>query len=432
MSFRFLYHYNLLICKSISLLFCCYFLTLHTVAAKETVNKESDILRFAVIGISGQQREVLLSLAYDFEQINKSTYIRYVFLEDATLKQEIHDWMRGKNDIDLVLWQAGERLFQFVRKNQVEQLDDFWEQHDLDQNYPSSIKPLIQSDGHTYGVPISYYNWGFYYNAALFKKLDILPPKNWTELLKVVEIFEKEKINPISISSKEKWPVSAWFEYLNLRINGLEFHQKLMRGQVAFDTKEVAKVLNHWQQILNTAKYKQEHKVLLWRDALPDLLREKSGMALMGNFMTQLLPEHLDDKMGYFPFPEINNDMPHYELAPTDVLMIPTTAKNKALAYQYMAFLVEPKNQTFLNKGFKQFAVHKKSNNSSRTIMKQGLANLLSAQGLTQYFDRETSETLSSELFDIWIEFIDSRDVQGTMIKMEAARKRYLETLLSE
>lgn len=387
--------------------------------------KDSQILKFAVIGISGQQREVLLSLAYDFEQKNKETYVRYMFLEDATLKQEIHDWMRGNKKVDLVLWQAGERLFQFVRQNQVEKLDGFWQRHNLDENYPASIKPLVQNQGHTYAIPISYYNWGFYYNRSVFQKLNVQPPSDWSSFMDMVGKLKKNGIDPLSITSKEKWPVSAWFEYINLRVNGLDYHQRFMKGQVAFDSDKVKDVLNKWKEVLDASDYKQHHKVLLWRDSLPDLLREKSGVALMGNFMTQLIPAHLDGKISYFPFPEIDPNVPQYELAPTDVLMIPATAKNKDLAYKYMDFLVDPVNQSFLNAGFKQFALHRGAKNPEREIMQKGLANLLKANGLTQYLDRDSSESRASELFDVWIEFIDSRDVESAMNKMEDIRKKY-------
>lgn len=413
------------LCKvtSLLLLICALHATAALNSRKEP--KDSQILKFAVIGISGQQREVLLSLAYDFEQQNKQTYIRYIFLEDAMLKQEIPNWMRGEKKVDLILWQAGERLFRFVRQGQVANLDAFWEKHNLDANYPASIKPLVQSQGHIYAVPISYYNWGFYYNPGLFKKLNLTPPENWPAFLTMVDKLKQNGVNPLSITSKEKWPVSAWFEYINLRVNGLNYHQRFMQGQVAFDSDKVKNVLIKWGEVLDASDYQQQHKRLLWRDSLPDLLREKSGVALMGNFMTQLIPAHLDDRISFFPFPEIDPNVPHFELAPTDVLMIPQAADNKTLAYQYMEFLVDPVNQSTLNDGFKQFALHKEATNSDREIMQIGRANLLKASGLTQYLDRDSAESLSGDLFNVWIEFIDNRNVQETMNKMEAVRGQY-------
>ena len=35
------------------------------------------------------------------------------------------------------------------------------------------------------------------------------------------------------------WVASGWFDYLNLRINGAEFHRDLLAGKHSFDGPEV-------------------------------------------------------------------------------------------------------------------------------------------------------------------------------------------------
>lgn len=385
-----------------------------------------DILKFAVIGVSGNQREALLNLAYEFEQQNRDNYVRLVFLEDATLKREIPAWMSGEEEMDLVLWQAGERLFKYVRQNQVTKLNDFWQTEKLADIFPSSVLPLISQNNDIYAIPMSYYNWGFYYNRQLFDRLGVSEPLTWDDLLHTVKVLRAKKINPITIASKEYWPVSAWFEYINLRTNGLEFHQQVTKGEVSFESDEIKDVLKKWAELLDVAQYNQEHRLLLWRDAIPDLFRENAGMALMGSFMTQLIPEHLAERIGYFRFPEIVPDIPYYELAPTDVLMIPEASKNKALSYQFLRFFLKPENQNKLTQGSNQFALHKKAAKPQSPIALEGLKTLTKASGLMQYFDRDAPAGLAAELFPVWIEFIDKRNVSITMKKMEIIRKDFL------
>lgn len=388
--------------------------------------QQSDILRFAVVGISGQQREVLLSLAYEFERQHIQKYIRYVFLNDELLKKEIHEWMRGTKSVDLILWQAGERLFQFARQGQVANLNEFWQVNELDTFYPKSIKPLVTFEENLYAVPVSYYNWGFFYNPSLFNKLQISPPDNWQEMLQVVETLDRHGVQPLAIGTKEGWPVSAWFEYINLRVNGLAFHKKILNGSISFEQPEVVKVMTLWAELLNKANFSEKHQMLLWRDTLPDLFRQNSGMALLGGFMTQLIPVHLKGKIDYFPFPQIDASVAHYELAPTDVLVVPQVSQNKQLAYDYIQFLIDPDNQAKLNEGFGQFSLHQKSKMQHSALKQKGLDTLLQADGLTQYVDRDAPEELAGALIPIWVEFLDSRNVSATIKKMEIVRKSYL------
>ena len=37
------------------------------------------------------------------------------------------------------------------------------------------------------------------------------------------------------------WVASGWFDYLNLRINGAQFHRELLAGKHSFDAAEVAR-----------------------------------------------------------------------------------------------------------------------------------------------------------------------------------------------
>lgn len=387
--------------------------------------KNAKIVKMAAIGISGQQREALLSIAYAFQQQNPDLYVRYIFKEDSVLKQEISDWMNGESEIDLILWQAGERLFRFVRKDKVLPIDQFWQQQKLDEKFPASVKTLVAFGGRTYGLPVSYYNWGFYYKPVLFKRLGIKPPANWSEFRAALQTLQLAGITPIAIGTKERWPVSAWFEYLNLRINGLDFHRKVLSGEQSFQDERIRNVLVHWQGLIEQGYFFDKHNELTWRDTLPDLLRENAGVVLMGNFMTQLIPLRLRGQIDVFGFPEIDNSVGRFELSPTDVLVIPKTAKRPDLAQKFMAFLLRTEQQDRFNQGLSQFSLSLDHAVESDPLHKKGHKLLVEADGLTQYFDRDASEAYARALMPIWVEFLSKADVTDTMQKMEQARKEF-------
>lgn len=48
------------------------------------------------------------------------------------------------------------------------------------------------------------------------------------------ETLKNAGITPITIGAANKWTSAAWFDYLNLRINGLDYHQRLLQGEIPF------------------------------------------------------------------------------------------------------------------------------------------------------------------------------------------------------
>ena len=44
-------------------------------------------------------------------------------------------------------------------------------------------------------------------------------------------MLKKNGITPITIGTKFLWTAGGWFDYLNLRINGYQFHMDLTAGK---------------------------------------------------------------------------------------------------------------------------------------------------------------------------------------------------------
>ena len=46
------------------------------------------------------------------------------------------------------------------------------------------------------------------------------------------------------------WVASGWFDYLNLRINGADYHRALLAGQRSFTDPEVVAVLQEYARLI--------------------------------------------------------------------------------------------------------------------------------------------------------------------------------------
>ena len=85
-------------------------------------------------------------------------------------------------------------------------------------------------------VPTNYYWWGFFYRKSTFAKWGVQEPKTWNDFLALCETLKSKGIPPIGIGLGDTpWMASAWFDYLDLRINGAPFHRELLAGKHRFD-----------------------------------------------------------------------------------------------------------------------------------------------------------------------------------------------------
>ena len=89
---------------------------------------------------------------------------------------------------------------------------------------PAAID-LVSVDGRQYGVPYQHYQVGLYLRSDVLREAGIAePPRSWDGLLAACERLKTRHVEPIAIGTRDLWPAAAWFDYLDLRENGLAFH----------------------------------------------------------------------------------------------------------------------------------------------------------------------------------------------------------------
>ena len=62
--------------------------------------------------------------------------------------------------------------------------------------------------------------------------------------------MQKDRLVPIAFCDKDGWPAMGTFDYINMRINGYDFHMSLMAGKEAWTDKRVKDVFDTWRSIL--------------------------------------------------------------------------------------------------------------------------------------------------------------------------------------
>ena len=157
-------------------------------------------------------------------------------------------------------------------------------------------------------------------------------------------------ITPFAIGTRDLWANDLWFDYLDMRINGLDFHMQLMDGKIKYTDPRVKTVFERWKSVIDKGFFLDNASSYGWQEAIPFLSQGKAGMYLLGAYVMTSLPEEARKNIGYFRFPTVDPNAPDYEEVSVNGALIPTGAKNKEAARKFLAFFAEPEN-------LKQFAL---------------------------------------------------------------------------
>jgi multiple sugar transport system substrate-binding protein len=368
-------------------------------------------------------KEAFGKLIAGFEAANPDIKVKLNVFDHEGFKTAIRNFLSSEAP-DVVTWYAGNRMNAFVQRNLFEDVSDLWKDHNLGA-VMASTQANVTVDGKQYGMPYTYYPWGVYYRKDLFEQHGLAVPTNWAELIAVCKALKAKGIAPFAIGTKHLWPAAGWFDYLNLRVNGRDFHLGLMNGTIPYTDDRVKAVFAKWRELIDPGFYIENHATYSWQEAQAFLYNGKAAMYLMGNFLVPNLPPEVADKMSSFQFPLIDPAVGLYEDAPTDTLHIPAQAKNKADARKFLLFAADAANQTMINGILKQLPPNKDAKVADDPYLQRGFKMLQEAKGLTQFYDRDTEPEMAKLGMEGIQEFMLKPDRLGEILeRLEKARQR--------
>lgn len=227
-------------------------------------------------------KKAMEAVIADFEKANPDVKVKWNNFDHEGYKAAINNFLKA-NPPDIAAWYAGNRMSPQVKAGLFEDVTDLWQQNGLDDTLKAAA-PSMTLDGKKWGVPYTYYQWGIYYRTDLFQANGITPPKTWAELVAACARLKAAGIAPFAIGTKALWPTAGWFDYLNLRTNGYQFHMDLTAGKVPYSDPRVKAVFDKWGELVKPGYFVANHAALDWQDAIPLLVQGKAAMYLMGNF----------------------------------------------------------------------------------------------------------------------------------------------------
>ncbi|WP_012069717.1 extracellular solute-binding protein [Marinomonas sp.] len=368
-------------------------------------------------------KKAFTEMVQKFESENPDITVKYNLYDKEGYKTAIRNWL-STTPPDIVFWYSGNRMKSFVDRDLFEDVSDIWQKLGLKEIMPAATAASTLNNKQ-WGIPYSYYQWGIYYRKDIFDKLGLSEPKTWDEFLAVNAKLKANDVTPITIGTKYLWTAAGWFDYLNLRTNGLDFHIDLMDGKIPYTDPRVRKTFEHWKELIDKGYFLENHASYSWQEAQPFMYNGQAAMYLIGNFIVPNFPKELDGKMGFFQFPTIDPAIPIAEDAPMETVHIPAKAKNKVDARKFLEFMARADNQTMLNAVLLQIPPNIKAKAPDDFFLNKGVAMLNSAAGTAQFYDRDTDPSMAQEGMKGFQEFMVKPERLDAILKrLEGVRKR--------
>ncbi|QDG75864.1 ABC transporter substrate-binding protein [Labrenzia sp. PHM005] len=374
-------------------------------------------------------RATMEKMIADFQAQNPDLNIETTVIDREAYKTQIRNFLTA-NAPDVNTWYAANRMRPYVAAGLFEDVSDLWEGTEIGENL-ASTKGAMTIDGKQWGVPYTYYQWGVYYRKDIFDELGLTEPATWAEekanCQKIIDAGKK----CYTIGTKFLWTAGGWFDYLNMRTNGFDFHMDLLTGKEKWDSEKVRATFANWRELIDMGAFIDNHQTYSWQEALPFMVKGDAAAYLMGNFAVAPLRDAglSDDQLDFYQFVEITPGVEKAEDAPTDTFHIPANATNKENAREFLKYVVSADVQTWINDGknLGQLPVNAKSSVDKDKFLEQGFEMLStnSPGGVAQFFDRDAPAEMAKVAMEGMQEFMVKPDnLDKILARLDRSAKR--------
>ncbi len=337
-----------------------------------------------------------------------------------SFQDKITNYLQGSPD-DAFTWFAGYRMRYYASKGLVADVSDVWSKIGSDFS-PALKKASTADDGKQYFVPNYNYPWGFFYRKSLWQSKGYEVPATFDDLITLAKKMKKDGIIPIQFTDKDQWPACGTFDYLNMRLNGYQFHVDLCAHKEAWNSSKVSEVFDTWKNLVEY--YDPASAGLTWQEGATKLGKKQSGMFLLGSFVTQQFTDAatLND-IDFFPFPEVKVEGTDAVEAPIDGLMLSKKGGQNAAAKAMLQYMGGAKGQeAYYSIDKSNIMTAKDADTSGYSAFTKKLAGVISnAKSISQFFDRDALPAMAANVLEpAMLNFIKSGDINLANIESQA------------
>ena len=368
-------------------------------------------------------RQAMEDIVAKFQAANPDIEVVLNTTEHEAFKTAIRTILAADKGPDVATWFAGNRMAGFVSDGLFADVSDVWASEGWG-NSMSSTMPSVTFNGKQFAVPYSYYQWGVYYRKDVYEANGISIPKTYDEFLDNCKKLKAKGIASVAIGTKYLWTAAGWFDYINMRTNGLDYHIDLMLGKTKYTDQGVVNTFKNWARAIDAGCFMDDHQNYSWQEAQPPLINGEAASYLIGNFIVNNLPEETQAQLDFYQFPPIDPSLELGEDAPTEIIFMPANAQNVENGKKFMAFFAQPENLTAMNNVLGQLSTHSGSAAPSDRFQRAG-AEMLSKSKTAQFFDRDTTPEMAKAAMQLMVDFmLEPENMMEILEEIEEERSR--------
>jgi multiple sugar transport system substrate-binding protein len=301
---------------------------------------------------------------------------------------------------DTFTWFGGYRMRYYASKGLLTPVDDVWDK--IGKNFNAGVTNASKgSDGKKYLIPNYNYPWAVFYRKSVWEANGWEPPTTWDDFIALAKKMKAAGLTPISFGDKDGFPAMGTFDYLNLRLNGYQFHVDLCAHKESWNQKKVQDVFDSWKELAEYTPAPSQVLGATWQDATAALANKQAGMFLFGSFLTQAItdPSIVDD-LDLFPFPEMKTEGQEAIEAPLDGWLMTKKGGSNPVAKQFMEYLGTPEaQQLYYSKDPSNIQTAKGFDTSQYTPLNKKASDLMAkAKFSSQFFDRDALPAMASNV----------------------------------
>ena len=380
------------------------------------------VLGISVSAEDNAQREAYKALAADFHAANPDVDVHLVIQDTPTYRKALPASLDTDAAPDVFNWFAGDQLRMMAQRGQLDDLSDLWKANTWWNTFPSAA---ITVSGKQYALPYQYYPWGLFTRRDVLERAGIREaPHDLSAIMTACSKLRKAGFTPIALGAKDGQALAAWFDFIDMRANGYEYHQQLLDGKATYNDSNVRRTFAMWKQLMDAKCFDPNALAVDQHTAESLLYGGRAGMLLMGTVASASFPEIVRPVIDYQRFPTIDAGQAAAEAAPTDTFQVAARAKNKADARRFLKFASSSAASAKLAKAMGSFPTNKFAPVAGTVLDLASYKVLTDAKNnVVQGFDRDVPADMAAAGIKGFQEFFAKPDqMYAVMNRLDATR----------
>lgn len=361
-------------------------------------------LTFLTDHTSPQMHALSEQVVDDWNTRRPDAPVQLAVADHEDLRDQLADLLTAAVPPDVMTWFAGHRMRAFTDHGLVHDLTNLWQDKTFAEHYPPELRRLAG----TRFLPTTRYWWAMYYRPSVFASVGInTSVRTWDELSAAVAAFRAAGIAPIALGARHRCPAAAWFDYLDMRLNGPEFHQDLMELRASYTDPRVLRVFDTWRRLLDEDWFLGEPAEYDEQDAVDAVLAGRAGMTFIGAYVSD---EHVgpdEQDLDFFRFPVLDPRLPVGEDTPIDGYFLPGRGKQLGHAAGFLAYLGSHEVQQRTVAALTVLPTRDDvSLDHASELVRKGARLVSAADHVTQFYDLDTPWELADTGMAAFLSFL--------------------------